>query len=65
MLSGLAKGKGPLGLTYIVLALAAGISPANNTEQDPRGFELREVRIGWVRLRQHGHGGGWMARNLC
>lgn len=46
-----AMGKGSQALTYIFLALPAEIAPANKTEQDPRGFELREVRTGWVRLR--------------
>lgn len=46
------QGEGPEVPTYIFLALRAEMSLANKTKLDPREFELRGVRIRWVRLGQ-------------
>lgn len=48
---GSAKREGPEVLNLHLSSSAGGNVTSNKTKQGPREFELREVKIKWVRLR--------------
>lgn len=52
----LRQGGRPTGSRLYLSGSAGRNATSNKTKQAPREFELREVRVRWVRLRQPDHG---------